>query len=126
MFGWLSNVPSSVRLRISKAVTPTTLNKLRKRLCVGLYIGGYTFLLPEIEDERLGDLGGVLCATGPLTVQPRSQRRQTFADAEERVAVDVIAEPELELLGALTRLGEQALLGTLQGQALVVEKRLDP
>jgi len=70
--------------------------------------------------------GGVLCATGPSTVQSRSQRSQTFADAAERVAVDVIAEPELELLGALTRLGEQALLGTLQGQALVVEKRLDP
>ena len=66
--------------------------------------------------------GGVLCATGPSTVQSRSQRSQTFADAAERVAVDVIAQPELELLGALTRLGEQALLGALQGQALVAAR----
>src|SRR2546428_2850284 len=55
---------------------------------------------------------------GPSTVQPRSQRSQTFEVAAERVAVGVVAPPERELLGALTRLGEQALLGALQGQAL--------
>src|SRR5215813_9523660 len=63
---------------------------------------------------------------GPSSVQPRSQRGQTLANAAERVAVGVITHPERQRLGGPTRLGEQALLGALQREALVVEQGLDP
>src|SRR5262245_54708112 len=57
--------------------------------------------------------------------QARAERGQPLADAAQRARVTHLAQPELELLG-LARLGEQALLGALQRQPLVVEQGLDP
>src|SRR5262245_51285298 len=56
--------------------------------------------------------------------QAGAWRRQALADPLERFAVGHLAKPEIQL-SALARLGEQALLGALQGEALAVEQGLD-
>src|SRR5262245_45508111 len=58
--------------------------------------------------------------------EPSPQRLQAVADTSKGVRVQRFPKSELELLGAPSRLGEQALLGALQRKALVVEKGLDP
>src|SRR5262245_40898259 len=61
---------------------------------------------------------------GASRTQPRAEHGEAIAHAAEGAGVGDLLEPELELLGA-PRFGEQALLGPFQGQALVVEQRLD-
>src|SRR4029079_17075688 len=58
--------------------------------------------------------------------QPGPQGRQPLADPLEGVRVGGLAQPQVQLLRAVpARLGEQALLGPLEREALVVEQGLD-
>src|SRR5262245_17594501 len=81
---------------------------------------------PDLESGFSQNLMGAStrsCACSPPEL--RAQRGEALADPPERRRVGGLAHAELELLGPLARLGKQALLGPLQGQALVVEQSLD-
>src|SRR5713101_6486034 len=57
--------------------------------------------------------------------QARAQPDQPIAYPAQRSRVGGFLESELQLLRTLARLGEQALLGALQGEPLVVEQGAD-
>src|SRR5262245_18549590 len=81
---------------------------------------------PDLESGFSQNLMGAStrsCACSPPEL--RAQRGEALADPPECRRVGSLAHAELELLGPLARLGEQALLRALQGQALVVEQGLD-
>src|SRR5215467_3159406 len=63
---------------------------------------------------------------GASRSQPGAQLQQASADAPQRLRIGGLAQPEVELLGALARFTQEALLGALQREALLVEQRLDP
>src|SRR5882724_2350498 len=62
---------------------------------------------------------------GPSRTEARAQYAEAIADAPERLRVRRLLHAELQLLRS-ARLGDEPLLGTLEGQALLVEQRLDP
>src|SRR5690242_3082265 len=58
--------------------------------------------------------------------QPGPQGGEALADPLEGIRVRGLAQAQVQLLRArLARLGQEPLLGTLEGEALVVQQRLD-
>src|SRR5215470_15603519 len=61
---------------------------------------------------------------GPSRTEARAQDAEPIADPLERLRVRGFLHSELELIGA-PRLGDQALLGALEREPLLVQERLD-
>jgi hypothetical protein len=61
----------------------------------------------------------------PSRREAPAERVQTVADAAERLGVRRLPHAEVELLGRPSRFGDEALLGALEREALVVEQGLD-
>src|SRR5262245_8027467 len=61
----------------------------------------------------------------PSPLELRSERGEMVADPPQRRGIRGFPHAQLELLGPLAGLREQALLRSLQGEAFVVEQGLD-
>jgi hypothetical protein len=61
----------------------------------------------------------------PSRRETPAERVQAVADAAERLGVRRLPHAEVELLGRPSRFGDEALLGALEREALVVEQGLD-
>src|SRR2546425_1976839 len=64
-------------------------------------------------------------SAGPSRTQARAQYAEAIADTPEGFRIGGLLDAELELLRP-ARLGDEPLLGALEGQALFVEEGLDP
>src|SRR5712691_9545892 len=73
------------------------------------------------------DLRGELSQkpAGPSRSEARAEHREALANTPERVGVHGLPPAGLERRARAPRLGEEALLGPFEGEALLVEERLD-
>ena len=74
---------------------------------------------PDLRRE----LSQNLCS--PSRSEACAERAEAVPDASKRLGVRHFFHAELELLGRLSGLGDEALLGALEREALLVEQRLD-